>query len=72
MDQLASVFGEESGALLIDCQSEVVRLVPFADPGVALLICNTNMRHALSDGAYLRRRTECIEATIALGVAQPA
>lgn len=68
MDQLASVFGEESGALLIDCQSEVVRLVPFADPGVALLICNTNMRHALSDGAYLRRRTECVEATIALGV----
>jgi galactokinase len=68
MDQLASVFGEESGALLIDCQSEAVRLVPFADPGVALLICNTNMRHALSDGAYLRRRTECIEATIALGV----
>ena len=68
MDQLASVFGEDSGALLIDCQSEVVRLVPFADPGVALLICNTNMRHALSDGAYLRRRTECVEATIALGV----
>ena len=68
MDQLASVFGEESGALLIDCQSEVVRLVPFADPDVALLICNTNVRHALSDGAYLRRRTECVEATIALGV----
>ena len=68
MDQLASVFGEDGGALLIDCQFEVVRVVPFADPDVALLICNTNMRHALSDGAYLRRRTECIEATRVLGV----
>jgi galactokinase len=69
MDQLASVFGDDSGALLIDCQFELVRLVPFADPGVALLICNTNVRHALSDGAYLRRRTECIEAARELGVA---
>jgi len=69
MDQLASVYGDDSGALLIDCQFEVVRVVPFADPDVALLICNTNMRHALSDGAYLRRRTECVEAARELGVA---
>ena len=69
MDQLASVYGDDSGALLIDCQFEIVRVVPFADPDVALLICNTNMRHALSDGAYLRRRTECVEAARELGVA---
>ena len=41
MDQLASVLGERPGALLIDCQSEAVRLVPFADPAVSVLICNT-------------------------------
>ena len=62
MDQLASVMGDEAGALLIDCRFEVVRVVPFADPDVSVLICNTNVRHALADGAYARRRAECTEA----------
>jgi galactokinase len=68
MDQLASVLGDEAGALLIDCQFEVVRLIPFADPNVSVLICNTNIRHALADGAYSRRRAECAEAARQLGV----
>jgi galactokinase len=68
MDQFASVLGDEGGALLIDCQFEVVRLVPFADRSVSILISNTNVKHALADGAYLRRRTECIEAARQLGV----
>jgi galactokinase len=68
MDQLASVLGDEAGALLIDCQFELVRLVPFADRSVSVLISNTNVKHALADGAYLRRRTECLEAARELGV----
>jgi galactokinase len=68
MDQLASVLGDEAGALLIDCQFELVRLVPFADPSVSVLICNTNIKHALADGAYSRRRAECAEAARQLGV----
>jgi galactokinase len=68
MDQLASVLGDDSGALLIDCRSETVRLVPFADRGASVLICNTGVRHALADGAYARRRTECAEAARQLGV----
>ena len=68
MDQLASVLGDQAGALLIDCQFELVRLVPFADPQVSVLICNTNIRHALADGAYSRRRAECTEAARQLGV----
>jgi len=68
MDQLASVMGDEAGALLIDCRFEVVRVVPFADPDVSLLICNTNVKHALADGAYARRRAECTEAARQLGV----
>jgi galactokinase len=69
MDQLASVLGDAGGALLIDCQFEVIRLVPFADPDVSVLICNTNIKHALADGAYSRRRAECAEASRQLGVA---
>ncbi len=68
MDQLASVMGDETGALLIDCRFEVVRVVPFADPSVSVLICNTNVKHALADSAYARRRTECAEAARQLGV----
>ena len=68
MDQLASVMGDEAGALLIDCRFEVVRVVPFADPDVSVLVCNTNVKHALADGAYARRRTECTEAARQLGV----
>jgi galactokinase len=68
MDQLASVMGDDAGALLIDCRAQAVRVVAFADPDVSLLICNTNVKHALADGAYARRRTECREAALQLGV----
>jgi galactokinase len=69
MDQVACVLGDEAGALLIDCANETVRLVPFADPGVEVVICNSNVRHALADGFYARRRRECAEAAGLLGVA---
>ena len=68
MDQLASVFGDAAGALLIDCHQEVVRVIPFADPSMSVLVCNTNTRHVLADGAYARRRMECAEAARRLGV----
>lgn len=69
MDQLTSVLGDPSGALLIDCQAEVARVVPFAGDDTAILVCNTNVRHALGDGAYARRRAECDEAAAILNVA---
>jgi galactokinase len=62
MDQAASVLGKEAGLLLMDCQSEETRVVPFTDPTVSVLICNSNVRHALGDGAYAKRRAECNEA----------
>jgi galactokinase len=69
MDQLASVLGSDASALLIDCESETVHRVPFAPEGnVTLLVTNTNVKHALADGAYRCRRAECIEAARALGV----
>jgi galactokinase len=70
MDQLISVLGEEAGALLIDCRSQQTRLVPFADPSVALLIANSNVRHSLGDGAYAARMSACVEAAHKLGVGE--
>jgi galactokinase len=69
MDQLASVLGDARGPLLIDCESETTRIVPFADPTVSVLICNTNVKHALGDGEYARRRAECAQAAADLGIA---
>jgi galactokinase len=68
MDQLASVLGDAAGALLIDCRSESVGLVPFATSEICVLICNTNVKHALADGAYARRRDECAKAARELDV----
>jgi galactokinase len=68
MDQVASVLGDEAGPLLIDCQSEVARVVPLRDPSVSVLICDSNVRHALADGEYARRRAECEEAARVLRV----
>jgi UDPglucose--hexose-1-phosphate uridylyltransferase len=69
MDQLASSLGDASGALLVDCESEAVRLVPLPASELALLVSNSQVTHALADGAYALRRAECASAARILGVA---
>jgi galactokinase len=69
MDPLISTLADEEGPLLIDCRSEVARSVPIADGTVSVLIANTNVRHALGDGAYANRYDECENAARHLGVA---
>jgi galactokinase len=69
MDQAASVLGDEAGPLLIDCKTEVARLVRIADPDASILVCDSSVRHALGDGEYARRRNECAQAARILGVA---
>jgi galactokinase len=68
MDQMVCVLAEERGPLLIDCRSEVARVLSMADPAVSILIANSNVRHSLGDSAYARRRAECESAARALGV----
>ena len=68
MDQLTAVLGDESGPLLVDFESEQSRPVPIADPAVSVLVCNSNVRHALGDGEYARRRADCEEAARRMGL----
>jgi len=70
MDQLASVMGQETGPVLIDCRDESV--TPVAMPAssqesTVLLICDSHVKHSLGEGAYARRRAECEEAARLLG-----
>lgn len=69
MDQSAALLCRAGHALLLDCRSGDTEEVPL-DPGsagLALLVCNTGTRHALTDGRYAQRRRSCEEAARLLG-----
>lgn len=68
MDQFISVMGRENHLLLLDCRSRQTELVPMADPSVALLVINTNVKHELSGGEYAQRRAQCEAAAKILGI----
>ena len=70
LDQLASLFGEVSTALLIDFRDVSVRPVVFApdDHGVALLLIDSQARHRHADGDYAARRASCERAAADLAV----
>ncbi|XP_062979297.1 galactokinase [Elgaria multicarinata webbii] len=69
MDQFISVMGKEGHALLLDCRSLEIRLVPLSDPNLVVLITNSNVRHTLTGSEYPTRRRQCEEAAKALGKA---
>ena len=70
MDQTVSLLAEEGTALLIDFADDTTRPVPLplADDGLALLVTDTRVSHALTDGGYASRRADCDAAAEALGV----
>jgi galactokinase len=70
LDQLASLFGEPSTALLIDFRDVRVRPVVFEpdDHGIALLLIDSRERHRHADGDYAARRASCERAAADLAV----
>jgi galactokinase len=71
LDQLASLFGRPSTALLIDFRDVTVAPVAF-DPdaaGVALLLIDSRARHRHAGGEYAARRASCERAAADLGAA---
>ena len=70
LDQLSSLFGEESTALLIDFRELTVSPVGF-DPsasGVVLLLIDSRERHGHVGGEYAARRLSCERAAADVGV----
>ena len=61
MDQYISALGESGHALLIDCRSLEAEQVPLDTRDVAVVICNSNVKHELASSAYNERRRECEE-----------
>lgn len=68
MDQCAAALAREGHLLLLDCRSLAAEHVPFDRDDVLVLVADTNVRHALTDGGYARRRADCEAAAAALGL----
>ncbi len=70
MDQTASACCTEGHALFLDTRDLSQRQIPFdpARAGLRLLVVDTRVRHAHSEGGYGERRRGCEAAAAALGV----
>ncbi len=68
MDQFASVLCQKDHLLLLDCMDQSFQHIPFANPDIAVLIINSEVKHELSGGEYAQRRSSCEKATRLLEV----
>jgi galactokinase len=68
LDQLASVYGRPSDALLIDMRDHATEVIALS-PTIELVVIDSGTPHEHSTGGYNRRRAECEEACLHLGVA---
>ncbi len=59
MDQLIATLGRVDHALLIDCRSLEATQIPLDTSKVAVVICDTNVKHELASSEYNTRRAEC-------------
>ncbi|MGH9731771.1 MAG: galactokinase, partial [Candidatus Acidiferrales bacterium] len=72
MDQLVACCGRRAHALLIDCRTLEIELVPFDESSVAVVVANTMVKHALAASSeYNRRRTECDNAVARIRALRP-
>ena len=71
MDPASSLLGRKGHALLLDCGTEEHRLVPLP-PGIALVVFDSGVRHALEASGYGDRRLELERALSAIGTDRPS
>ncbi|MBA4150458.1 MAG: galactokinase [Verrucomicrobia bacterium] len=67
LDQISSLFGKSFHAIEIDCQSLSVEHVPMIGE-IAILICNSGVKHSLVGGEYNELREMCESAARKMGV----
>ncbi len=67
LDQFSSVFGIDGGLLFLDCLTLEHSAVRIGRDDIALVICDSNVKHALTGGDYNTRRAECMAAAAHFG-----
>jgi galactokinase len=65
LDQISSLYGKAWNAIDIDCRSLTVEHAPMG--GEAVIVCNSNVKHALVGGEYNELRRNCESAAEKLG-----
>lgn len=67
MDQMASVFGVERHALLIDCR--LTEVTPVAiDPSLSIVAVHSGLPRRLASSGYAERQAECFRLASSLGL----
>jgi galactokinase len=60
MDQFASLLGRKDHVIRLDCRDLSHAYIPFSDPGLVVVLCDTGVRRSLSkNGEYNARRAQC-------------
>ncbi|MBV9852684.1 MAG: galactokinase [Armatimonadetes bacterium] len=62
MDQFSSIFGRADSLLFLDCLTLTHHPVHMGRDDVAIVICDSAVKHALTGGDYNTRRAECMAA----------
>ncbi|MGI4788650.1 MAG: galactokinase [Janthinobacterium lividum] len=68
LDQFSSVFGVQDGLLFLDCMTLEHSAVKMGRDDIAIVICDSNVKHALTGGDYNTRRAECMAAAAHFGM----
>jgi galactokinase len=66
MDQFASLYGKTNHVIKLDCRSLAYQYYPCDMSGYRLVLCDTQVKHALASSAYNTRRQECEAGVILL------
>ncbi len=67
LDQISSLFGKASQIIQIDFRHTMIDHDPMP-PGVAIVVCESDVKHALTGGEYNELRAQCESAAHKLGV----
>jgi galactokinase len=65
MDQFASCFGSADHAIMLDCRTLQFQCLPLP-ASLAMVVCNTMVKHEHAGGEYNRRRAQCEEGVTLL------
>ncbi|MCW5912374.1 MAG: galactokinase [Cyclobacteriaceae bacterium] len=71
MDQFSSMMGKENHAFMLDCRSLEYEYLPLSLGDYTLLLCDTNVKHALSSSEYNTRRNECQQGVAVIAQKYP-
>ena len=67
LDQFSSIFGKQDSLLFLDCMTLEHDTVKMGRDDIAVVICDSKVKHALTGGDYNTRRAECMAAAAHFG-----